>query len=60
MTNHETHYRSETHERPVELKPNQAREGRKDVSILYILLWSMALAIVVLLGVWLAFHLFAH
>jgi hypothetical protein len=55
MTNHETHYRS-GEQRPIELKPNQAREGRKDVPILYVLLWSTALAIIVLAGIWLAFH----
>ncbi len=55
MTNHDTHYRSDE-QRPIELKPNQAREGRKDVPILYVLLWSTALAIIVLAGIWLAFH----
>ena len=56
MTNHETHYRSGAHDRPIEIKPNQAREGRKDLPILYVLLWSLALAILVLFAIWLVFH----
>jgi hypothetical protein len=45
---------------PVELKPNRARAGRKDVPILYVLLWSTALAVLVLAGIFFGFHAMVH
>lgn len=59
MANNETHYRP-AEERPAELEPDRARAGRKDVGILYILLWSTALAVLVLLGIWFGFHAIVH
>ena len=59
MTNHDTHYHS-TEERPVELRPNRARAGRKDVPILYVLLWSTALAVLVLAAIFFGFHAMVH
>ncbi len=62
MTNHDTRYHSgtqehsATEEHPVELKPNRARAGRKDVHILYVLLWSTALAVRVLAAIFFGFH----
>jgi len=60
MTNHETRYHSDGEEHPTELRPTKARAGRKDVPILYVLLWSTALAVLVLLGIWLGFHTAVH
>ncbi len=60
MTNHDTRYHSGAEEHPVELKPNRARAGRKDVPILYVLLWSTALAVLVLAAVLFGFHAMVH
>ncbi len=60
MTNHDTRYHPSTEEHPVELKPNRARAGRKDVPILYVLLWSTALAVVVLAAIFFGFHAMVH
>ncbi len=61
MTHHETHYRSGSdEEHPIEIEPRQARGARKGVPILYVLLASMALAIIVLLGIGLGFHAIVH
>jgi hypothetical protein len=60
MTNHDTHYHTSTGEHPVELKPNRARAGRKDVPILYVLLWSTALAVLVLAAIFFGFHAMVH
>ncbi len=60
MTNHDTHYHSGTEEHPVELQPNRARAGRKDVPILYVLLWSTALAVLVLAAIFFGFHAMVH
>ncbi|HEY0146827.1 MAG: hypothetical protein WDN29_15510 [Methylovirgula sp.] len=59
MTNHDTRYHSGTDEH-VELKPNRARAGRKDVPILYVLLWSTALAVLVLAAIFFGFHAMVH
>jgi hypothetical protein len=60
MTNHDTRYHSGTEEHPVELKPNRARAGRKDVPILYVLLWSTTLAVLVLAAIFFGFHAMVH
>ncbi len=46
-------------EHPIELPPRRARGGRRGIPVLYVLVFSMALAIVVLLAIWFGFHL-AH
>ncbi len=46
-------------EHPIELPPRRARGGWRGLPVLYVLVFSMALAIVVLLAIWFGFHV-AH
>lgn len=46
-------------EHPIELPPRRARGARRGLPVLYVLVFSTALAVVVLLAIWFGFHV-AH
>jgi hypothetical protein len=58
MTHRETNYRPDADpDHPIIVAPKQARAGRPGVPVLYVLLWSTALAVAILLAIWIGFHL---
>jgi hypothetical protein len=61
MTHHDTDYRPDADpEHPIVVEAKRARAGRPGVPVLYVLLWSTALAVLVLLGIWFGFHHFVR